>query len=134
MKNKNVFNSELAMFFHNEIKDDKTTIIYGDNGSGKTELLKTFAEKYNYSFYEEKHTNGTERLDDIFDFCKKNDNVIIDNIELYLHIKIQMFLLPKLHSNNSNLKIIASTHSPSIINGRWDWAMDIKYLKTNFRL
>lgn len=37
------------------------TILCGDNGSGKTNLLNKFVTEYNYIFYTESHYNGLDR-------------------------------------------------------------------------
>ncbi len=98
----------------------KTVVISGDNGVGKSAFLKEYALNYGYAFYEEHGiTSGKERLAAIVEFCKAYDNVVIDDIELHLHTDVQQELLGTLHDNNSNLCIICSTHSPSIIINGW---------------
>ena len=121
--------SELVEYFHKfEAKGRKTVILYGDNGSGKTKLLTEYAKEYGFQFYQEKHTNGTDRYFNLLDFCKRHSKAVIDNVELYLHVAKQKGLLNELHAKNPNLKLIVSTHSPQIINNDWDLTISMRDL------
>ena len=97
----------------------KVTILAGANGSGKSKLLKDFAEKFGYDMYIEKYTDGVYRQNDMLYECLRTSHIIIDNIELYLHCDNQTELLNEIFKLNPEISIVCSTHSPMIIMNGW---------------
>lgn len=97
----------------------KVVVLSGDNGTGKTDLLLNFVEYEQYKLYTEKFTNGSDRLIDILNFCRMNDFVVIDNIDLYLDMNNQETIIQKIFEINPNITLLCTTHSPLIIMKGW---------------
>lgn len=95
------------------------TVISGMSNFHKNSVLWKFSNKHKFVFYEEQFTCGLMRIESIFNFCKDHNEVIIRDIELYLPSYIQEKVLLHIFSINKNIKIICTTHSPSIIIDGW---------------
>lgn len=119
----------------------KVTIISGSNGSGKSLFLNNFFEEYkDNSLYLDDFIIFKNMNVDVFkssglsrgqfkhykiltesDMSMKNDyNLIIDDIDTYLHNNILENLISEIIENNPKIKhLIVSTHSPILIMKSW---------------
>ncbi len=93
-------------------------ILIGKNGCGKTAMIQRSIED-GFVLYEEKLTSGVKRRNDVLEFCRVNNKVAIDNIELYLDISSQRDLINSIIEVNPNINLLCSTHSPTIYYSGW---------------
>jgi ABC-type cobalamin/Fe3+-siderophores transport system ATPase subunit len=76
-----------------------------------------------------KLSNGETRLLEILTAAITTEDILfIDIPEISLHIDIQRHLLDWIEKWNKNLQVILCTHSPSVVNGRWDLCTDLTEL------
>lgn len=130
----------------------KVTIISGSNGSGKSLFLNNFFEEYkDNSLYLDdfiifKNMNvdvfkssGLSRgqfkhykiLTESYMSMKNDYNLIIDDIDTYLHNNILENLISEIIENNPKIKhLIVSTHNPMLIMKYWqDCVLNIEDLR-----
>lgn len=130
----------------------KVTIISGSNGSGKSLFLNNFFEEYkdnslyldDFIIFKNMNVNDFKssglsrgqfkhyKILTESDMSMKNDyNLIIDDIDTYLHNNILENLISEIIENNPKIKhLIVSTHSPMLIMKSWqDCVLNIEDIK-----
>ena len=100
---------------------DRVMVVGGPNNSGVTSALRWFCVKNDFEFFPEilYPTKSRERLKSMISFCKRNDNVVIDNIENLLDFETQQQIIEILLNSNPRLRLVCSAHSPAVVMHGW---------------
>jgi predicted ATPase len=119
---------------------ERMVILHGANGAGKTRHLETIHNAEPDSVYLPDYRLGATPLGmgrgeyalamlrDAIDNAPNGALIVIDEPEQSLHIAIQQRLVKDWIAlcESRGLRFVIATHSPDIINDRWDLTCEVK--------